>query len=241
LVLSEPAILEARDLRARYGEIEAVRGVDLSVPRGSIVALLGANGSGKTSTLRAITGTIKTTGTVAFAGKTLVRRGPEDSAVLGIAHVPEGRGTLSSLTVWENLMLGAYLERSRKGVQSRCERVAALFPWISERRNQPAGTLSGGEQQMLAIARALMLEPQLLLLDEPSLGLGPKVVQDIFTLLRTINERDGISILVAEQNATVALAVAHHAYVLETGRVAVFGPSSELVQNERVRRSYLGY
>jgi branched-chain amino acid transport system ATP-binding protein len=241
LVLSEPAILEARDLRARYGEIEAVRGVDLSVPRGSIVALLGANGSGKTSTLRAITGTIKTTGTVAFAGKTLVRRGPEDSAVLGIAHVPEGRGTLSSLTVWENLMLGAYLERSRKSVQSRCERVAALFPWISERRNQPAGTLSGGEQQMLAIARALMLEPQLLLLDEPSLGLGPKIVQDIFTLLRTINERDGISILVAEQNATVALAVAHHAYVLETGRVAVFGPSSELVQNELVRRSYLGY
>ena len=237
----DTAILEARDLRARYGEIEAVHGIDLSVPRGAIVALLGANGSGKSTTLRAITGTIKTTGTVSFAGTVLTRRGPEDSAVLGIAHVPEGRGTLSSLTVWENLMLGAYLERRRKGVRERCERVAALFPWISERRHQPAGTLSGGEQQMLAIARALMLEPQLLLLDEPSLGLGPKIVQDIFTLLRTLNERDGISILVAEQNATVALAVAHHAYVLEAGRVAVSGPSAELLQNDRVRRSYLGY
>jgi branched-chain amino acid transport system ATP-binding protein len=233
--------LETHDLRARYGEIEAVRGVDLTVPRGAIVALLGANGSGKTSTLRAITGTIKTTGAVAFAGKTLQRRCPEESAQLGIAHVPEGRGTLSSLTVWENLMLGAYLERSTASVRRRCERVAAYFPWISDRKHQPAGTLSGGEQQMLAIARALMLEPQLLLLDEPSLGLGPKIVQDIFTLLRTINERDGISILVAEQNATVALAVAHHAYVLETGRVAVSGLSADLVQNDRVRRSYLGY
>jgi branched-chain amino acid transport system ATP-binding protein len=235
------AILEVRDLRARYGEIEAVKGVDLTVPRGAIVALLGANGAGKTSTLRAITGTIRTTGTVAFDGKTLAHRSPEDAAQLGIAHVPEGRGTLGSLTVWENLMLGAYLERSGAQVRKRCEYVAAYFPWISERRQQPAGTLSGGEQQMLAIARALMLEPQLLLLDEPSLGLGPKIVQDIFALLRTINERDGISILVAEQNATVALAVAHHAYVLETGRVAVEGLSADLVQNDRVRRSYLGY
>jgi len=238
---SEAAILETRDLRARYGEIEAVRGVDLTVPRGAIVALLGANGSGKTSTLRAITGTIKTTGTVAFAGKMLHHRCPEDAAQLGIAHVPEGRGTLSSLTVWENLMLGAYIERSGARVRQRCERVAAYFPWISDRKHQPAGTLSGGEQQMLAIARALMLEPQLLLLDEPSLGLGPKIVHDIFALLRTINERDGISILVAEQNATVALAVAHHAYVLETGRVAVSGLSADLVQNDQVRRSYLGY
>ena len=235
------AILEARDLRARYGEIEAVRGVDLTVPRGSIVALLGANGSGKTSTLRALTGTIKTTGTVTFAGKPLQHRSPEDAAQLGIAHVPEGRGTLSALTVWENLMLGAYLERSGATVRRRCDRVAALFPWISERKHQPAGTLSGGEQQMLAIARALMLEPQLLLLDEPSLGLGPKIVHDIFALLRTINERDGVTILVAEQNATIALAVAHHAYVLETGRVAVSGPSADLVQNVLVRRSYLGY
>ncbi|HEX3468184.1 MAG TPA: ABC transporter ATP-binding protein [Candidatus Elarobacter sp.] len=235
------AILEARDLRARYGEIEAVKGVDLCVPRGAIVALLGANGSGKTSTLRALTGAIKTTGSVAFDGRPLAQRTPEAAAKLGIAHVPEGRGTLAALTVWENLMLGAYLERSGANVRRRCERVAAYFPWITERKNQPAGTLSGGEQQMLAIARALMLEPQLLLLDEPSLGLGPKIVHDIFALLRTINESDGISILVAEQNATVALAVAQHAYVLETGRVAVEGPSADLVQNDRVRRSYLGY
>ncbi len=238
---SDGSILETHDLRARYGPIEAVRGVDLTVPRGAIVALLGANGAGKTSTLRAITGTIKTTGTVAFAGKTLHRRGPEDAAQLGIAHVPEGRGTLAGLTVWENLILGAYLERSGAEVRRRCDRVAAYFPWLTDRKHQQAGTLSGGEQQMLAIARALMLEPQLLLLDEPSLGLGPKIVHDIFTLLRTINERDGISILVAEQNATVALAVAHDAYVLETGRVAIHGPSADLVQNDRVRRSYLGY
>ncbi len=238
---SEGALLEARDLHARYGEIEAIRGVDLTVARGSIVALLGANGAGKTSTLRALTGTIKTTGTVVFAGRTLQRRTPEDAARIGIGHVPEGRGTLSSLSVWENLMLGAYCVSKRTSVRARCDRVIGYFPWLAERKHQPAGTLSGGEQQMLAIARALMLEPQLLLLDEPSLGLGPKIVRDIFALLRTINQQDGVSILVAEQNATVALAVADHAYVLETGRVAVSGPSSELAGNDRVRRSYLGY
>jgi branched-chain amino acid transport system ATP-binding protein len=237
---SDGALLEARDLRARYGEIEAIRGVDLSVGRGAIVALLGANGAGKTSTLRALTGTIKTSGTVVFAGRTLQHRTPEDAARIGIGHVPEGRGTLSSLTVWENLMLGAYCVK-RADVKRRCDRVIGYFPWLAERKHQAAGTLSGGEQQMLAIARALMLEPQLLLLDEPSLGLGPKIVRDIFALLRTINQQDGVSILVAEQNATVALAVADHAYVLETGRVAVSGPSSELAGNDRIRRSYLGY
>ena len=238
---SNGVLLEARDLHARYGEIEAIRGVDLSVARGAIVALLGANGAGKTSTLRALTGTIKTTGTVVFAGRTLQRRTPEDAARIGIGHVPEGRGTLSSLTVWENLMLGAYCVGKRGDVRKRCDRVIEYFPWLAERKHQAAGTLSGGEQQMLAIARALMLEPQLLLLDEPSLGLGPKIVRDIFALLRTINQQDGVSILVAEQNATIALAVADHAYVLETGRVAVSGPSSELAGNDRVRRSYLGY
>jgi branched-chain amino acid transport system ATP-binding protein len=231
-------ILEARDLRARYGEIEALHGVDLAVPRGGIVALLGANGAGKTSTLRALTGAIKATGTVTFAGKPLTGA-PEDAARLGIAHVPEGRGTLSSLTVWENLTLGAYAVRG--SVRERYAKAVEYFPWIEDRKKQQAGTLSGGEQQMLAIARALMLGPQLLLLDEPSLGLGPKIVQEIFTLLRTINERDGISILVAEQNATVALGIAHHAYVLETGRVAVSGASDELAANDRIRRSYLGY
>jgi branched-chain amino acid transport system ATP-binding protein len=233
-------ILEARDLRARYGEIEALHGVDIAVPRGGIVALLGANGAGKTSTLRAMTGAIKATGTVTFAGKPLTGA-PEDAARLGIAHVPEGRGTLSSLTVWENLVLGAYAVSGGAALRERYAKAVEYFPWIEERKRQQAGTLSGGEQQMLAIARALMLGPQLLLLDEPSLGLGPKIVQDIFALLRTINERDGISILVAEQNATVALAVAHHAYVLETGRIAVSGASDELAKNDRVRRSYLGY
>jgi branched-chain amino acid transport system ATP-binding protein len=241
LAPSDGALLEARDLHARYGEIEAIHGVDLTVARGSIVALLGANGAGKTSTLRALTGTIKTTGTVTFAGRTLQRRTPEDAARIGIGHVPEGRGTLSSLSVWDNLMLGAYCVRKRGDVRKSCDRVIGYFPWLAERKDQPAGTLSGGEQQMLAIARALMLEPQLLLLDEPSLGLGPKIVRDIFALLRTINQQDGVSILVAEQNATVALAVSDHAYVLETGRVAVSGPSSELAGNDRVRRSYLGY
>ncbi|HEY0395372.1 MAG TPA: ABC transporter ATP-binding protein [Candidatus Elarobacter sp.] len=233
-------ILEARDLRARYGEIEALHGVDIAVPRGGIVALLGANGAGKTSTLRAMTGAIRASGTVMFDGKPLTGA-PEDAARLGIAHVPEGRGTLSALTVWENLALGAYAVSGRARVRERYAKAIEYFPWIEDRKHQQAGTLSGGEQQMLAIARALMLGPQLLLLDEPSLGLGPKIVQDIFALLRTINERDGISILVAEQNATVALAVAHHAYVLETGRVAVSGASDELAKNDRVRRSYLGY
>ncbi|GAC1574552.1 MAG: ABC transporter ATP-binding protein [Candidatus Elarobacter sp.] len=241
LAASNGMLLETRDLHARYGEIEAIHGVDLAVPRGAIVALLGANGAGKTSTLRAITGTIKTTGTVRFAGATLQHRSPEDAARLGIAHVPEGRGTLSSLTVWENLSLGAFVERSRARIAERYDRVVGYFPWIAERKAQVAGTLSGGEQQMLAIARALMSAPQLLLLDEPSLGLAPKIVRDIFALLQTINTRDGVSILVAEQNATVALGAAHHAYVLETGRVAVSGSSAELVANDRVRQSYLGY
>jgi branched-chain amino acid transport system ATP-binding protein len=235
------ALLRASDLHARYGEIEAIHGIDIEVPRGSIVALLGANGAGKTTTLRAITGAIKTTGEVTFAGRSLRGMAPEDVARLGISHVPEGRGTLSALTVRENLQLGAYVERDRAKIRERTARVNEYFPWLPERAAQPAGTLSGGEQQMLAIARALMLEPQLLLLDEPSLGLGPKIVHDIFALLRTINERDGVTVLVAEQNATVALAAAHHAYVLETGRVALTGTSEELRSDERVRRSYLGY
>ncbi|HEY0614657.1 MAG TPA: ABC transporter ATP-binding protein [Candidatus Elarobacter sp.] len=234
------ALLETRGLRARYGEIEAIHGVDIEVERGGIVALLGANGSGKTSTLRAITGTIKTEGTVVYDGTALQRRTPEDAARIGIAHVPEGRGTLSTLSVWENLTLGAYT-KSAKAAKERYARVVLYFPWLEERKHQNAGTLSGGEQQMLAIARALMMEPTLMLLDEPSLGLAPLIVRQIFELLRQINKEDGVSILVAEQNATVALAAADHAYVLEAGHVAVHGAGDELMRDDRVRRSYLGY
>jgi branched-chain amino acid transport system ATP-binding protein len=233
-------LLEARELRARYGEIEAIRGIDLAVEEGAIVALLGANGSGKTTTLRALTGAVRTSGKVMFAGAPLTGA-PEDAARRGVAHVPEGRGTLSSLTVAENLALGGFLTRDRKEYARRYDRVAGYFPWIAERKAQAAGTLSGGEQQMLAIARALMMEPKMLLLDEPSLGLAPMIVRQIFELLRTINEQDGVTILVAEQNATIALATAHHAYVLEAGRIALHGPAAELAQHDQVRRSYLGY
>jgi branched-chain amino acid transport system ATP-binding protein len=235
------ALLEVSGLHARYGEIEAIHGIDLQVERGAFVALLGANGAGKTSTLRAITGAIKRSGRVTFDGILLDGRGPEDAARLGIAHVPEGRGTLGSFTVAENLTLGAYARRDSRGVRAREAKMGEYFPWLAERRQQPAGTLSGGEQQMLAIARALMLEPQLLLLDEPSLGLAPMIVRDIFALLRTINRDDGVTVLVAEQNATVALEAADSAYVLETGRVATSGPSADLMSNDRIRRSYLGY
>jgi branched-chain amino acid transport system ATP-binding protein len=235
------ALLEATDLRASYGQIEAVRGIALAVESGAIVALLGANGSGKTSTLRALTGAIKTSGKVVFDGSSLHGQAPEDVARRGIAHVPEGRGTLSALSVWENLSLGGYVTSDRARNSRNYARVVGYFPWLETRKKQQAGTLSGGEQQMLAIARALMMEPKLLLLDEPSLGLAPIIVREIFALLRTINQQDGVSILVAEQNATVALATADHAYVLEAGRVAMHGPSDELIRDDRVRRSYLGY
>ncbi|MDB5073428.1 MAG: transporter ATP-binding protein [Candidatus Eremiobacteraeota bacterium] len=240
MTTTELPLLETRDLCGRYGQIEAIHGIDITVERGAIVALLGANGSGKTSTLRAITGTIKCEGTVVYDGVALARRTPEDCARTGIAHVPEGRGTLSALSVWENLTLGAYT-KNRKQTQERYERVVVYFPWLEDRKHQNAGTLSGGEQQMLAIARALMMEPTLMLLDEPSLGLAPMIVRQIFDLLRQINKDDGVSILVAEQNATVALAAADHAYVLEAGNVAVHGPGDELMRDDRVRRSYLGY
>ncbi|MBD5633894.1 MAG: ABC transporter ATP-binding protein [Candidatus Eremiobacteraeota bacterium] len=235
------ALLHTKDLHATYGEIEALHGIDLTVERGSIVALLGANGAGKTSTLRALTGMVSTTGSVVFEDKPMRGVSPEGAAFRGIAHVPEGRGTLSALTVWENLTLGAYTRRDRKATRLAYDRAIDYFPWIEQRRAQAAGTLSGGEQQMLAIARALMMSPKLLLLDEPSLGLAPIIVRQIFDILRTINERDGVTIVVAEQNATIALKTAHFAYVLETGRVAVSGASADLVSNDLIRRSYLGY
>jgi branched-chain amino acid transport system ATP-binding protein len=233
-------LLEVRDVYASYGEIEALHGVSLDVGEGEIVTLLGANGAGKTTTLRAITGAIKRRGTIRFAGKSLNRCRPEDAAAFGIAHVPEGRGTLAQFTVRENLELGAYLIHSQHVVRTRIERVLEWFPQLAPRQSQGAGTLSGGEQQMLAIGRALMMAPRLILLDEPSLGLAPLVVRSIFALLREINERDGATILVAEQNAAVALGVASRAYALETGRVVVSGGSDALIGDNRLREVYLG-
>ena len=216
----------------------ALRGVDLAVEEGQVAAVLGANGAGKTTMLRAVSGTVRRSGSIVFAGRRL-RGGPEAAARLGIAHVPEGRGTFGELSVRDNLRLGAYTRRG--GLDEDLKRAGGYFPWLEERRDQEAGTLSGGEQQMLALARALMSRPRLLMLDEPSLGLAPMVTAEIFRIVRELNERDGLTVLVVEQNARLALDAAQHAFVLEVGEVAVSGPSSELQANESVRRSYLGY
>jgi branched-chain amino acid transport system ATP-binding protein len=234
------ALLELQDVRARYGQVAALHGISLTVEEGEVVALLGANGAGKTTTLRAVSGTVRKSGHVLYAGRDVSRRTPERLARLGVAHVPEGRGILAELTVWENLRLGAYVRRDRS-VKDDLERVSELFPWLQERRGQEAGTLSGGEQQMLALARALVARPRLLMLDEPSLGLAPLVVQELFRVVRTLNEEEGLTVLVVEQNASIALEVSQRAYVLEVGRVAVEGSSDELRRHEGVRRSYLGY
>jgi branched-chain amino acid transport system ATP-binding protein len=235
------ALLELGGVQAAYGPIRVLHGVDLQVAEGSIVALLGANGAGKTTTLRAISGMVKTTGRVRFDGRDILNRAPEDVARLGVAHVPEGRGTLAQLTVWENLQMGAYVRRDRGRVKQDIQRVATYFPWIEQRRQQLAALLSGGEQQMLAVARALMLRPRLLLLDEPSLGLAPIVVREIFAMVETINREEGLTVLIVEQNANLALQTAGQAYLLEVGRVVLEGRSDELARNESVRRSYLGY
>jgi branched-chain amino acid transport system ATP-binding protein len=233
------ALLELRDVAARYGPVRALDGVSLAVEEGQIVAVLGANGAGKTTTLRSISGTVKRSGQILFEGKPLNRRGPESVAQLGVAHVPEGRGTFAEMSVEENLKLGAYVRRG--SVDEDLIRVAEYFPWISSRLTQHAGTLSGGEQQMLALARALMSRPRMLLLDEPSLGLAPLVTREIFRIVSELNEKEGLTVLVVEQNAAIALEVASYAYVLEVGKVAVSGPSEELARNEDVRKSYLGY
>jgi branched-chain amino acid transport system ATP-binding protein len=233
------ALLTLANVEARYGPVQALHGVSLEVPEGAIVAVLGANGAGKTTTLRAVSGTVRSAGQITFDGKPL-RGGPEAVARAGIAHVPEGRGTFTELTVTENLRLGAYTRRERN-LQPEIDRMAEWFPWIPQRAHQPAGTLSGGEQQMLALARALMARPRLLMLDEPSLGLAPMIVREIFRIVRELNERDGLTVLVVEQDARIALQAASSAYVLEVGRVAVSGPSADLRENESVRRSYLGY
>ena len=233
-------LLELRGVAARYGPLEALHGIDLSVGEGEVVAVLGANGAGKTTTLRAISATVRTSGEVVFAGERLPRR-PEAVARAGIAHVPEGRGTFAQLSVDENLRLGAHVRRDRAGVKADYGRTLERFPILAERRGQAAGTLSGGEQQQLALARALMQRPRLLLLDEPSLGLAPRVVADFFRVVGELNEQQGLSVLVVEQNASLALALSSRAYVLEVGRVAVAGKSVDLQRHESVRRCYLGY
>ena len=232
-------LLELDHVKARYGPVQALHGITLAADEGEIVAVLGANGAGKTTTLRAISNTVRREGEILFAGKSLGRRGPEAVARLGIAHLPEGRGTFAELSVWENLRLGAYTRRSR--LKDDFGRVRTYFPWLEERRNQQAGTLSGGEQQMLALARAFMQRPRLLLLDEPSLGLAPLLVTEIFRIVKDLNEQEGLTVLVVEQNAHLALQLSQAAYVLEVGRVALFGPSNELQEHESIRRSYLGY
>ena len=232
------SLLELHGIEARYGPVQALHGVSLQVGDGELVAVLGANGAGKTTTLRAISGTVRRSGDVVFAGKKLPRR-PDATARAGIAHVPEGRGTFSELSVWENLRLGAYARRAN--VKKEAQRVYKFFPRLEDRRDQQAGTLSGGEQQMLALGRAMMARPKLLLLDEPSLGLAPMVVNQIFEALTRMKTDDGMSVLVVEQNANLALAHAARAYVLEVGNVVVEGTSDELRANESVRKSYLGY
>jgi branched-chain amino acid transport system ATP-binding protein len=234
-------LLELRDVEARYGPIRALHGVSLRVEEGQAVSLLGANGAGKTTTLRAISGTVRRTGEITFAGRRIGRRGPESIARLGIAHVPEGRGIYGELTVWENALLGGSTRRDRRAVKRDAERALAHFPRIADRRRQQAGTLSGGEQQMLSLARALVSRPRLLMLDEPSLGLAPTAVQEFYRVVRLLNREDGLTVLVVEQNARIALASTAHAYVLEVGRVAMDGPSDELSRDEGVRASYLGY
>jgi branched-chain amino acid transport system ATP-binding protein len=234
------ALLELEHVEARYGAVKALHGVGLSVAEGQMVSILGANGAGKTTTLRAISGTVRRSGKIVFAGKP-VPRFAESIARLGIAHVPEGREVYGELTVWENILVGAAYRRDRREARRDCERALEHFPRIADRRRQQAGTLSGGEQQMLALARALVSKPRLLLLDEPSLGLAPTVVSAFYDVVTRLNAESGLTVLIVEQNASIALEVTSHAYVLEVGRVALDGPSAELREHERVRASYLGY
>jgi branched-chain amino acid transport system ATP-binding protein len=235
------ALLDVRGLHAGYGATEVLHGMDFSVDDGGITTILGANGAGKTTTLRAVCGMVKTRGEVRFADQRIEGRATENIVRLGVAHVPDGRGTFVHLSVEENLRLGAYTRRDKQEVAADFERMYGYFPRLKERRRQQAGTLSGGEQQMLAVSRALMLRPRLLLLDEPSFGLAPLVVQELFEILADINRREGMSMLLVEQNASLALKVARHAYLLETGRVVVCGTAEEIRSNEAIRRSYLGY
>jgi branched-chain amino acid transport system ATP-binding protein len=235
------ALLEVEGLEAQYGWTKVLHGLSFVVEEGGITTILGANGAGKTTTLRAVCGMVKTAGEVRFDGRRIAGRPTEDIVRLGIAHAPEGRGTFVGLTVEENLRLGAYARSGRAALAGDLRRVFEYFPVLGDRRGQIAGSLSGGEQQMLAVARALMLRPRLLLLDEPSLGLAPLVVREIFRIVRAINREERVGVLLVEQNAATALDLADHAYLLETGRVVMSGPAADLKKDDAIRRSYLGY
>ena len=235
------ALLETANLHAAYGQTRVLHGISFSMEEGTITALLGANGAGKTTTLRALCAMVKTQGEIRFAGQRIDNRATEDIVRLRIAHVPDGRGTFVNLTTEENLRMGAYVRKDRAQVDADLERVFGYFPRLKERREQQAGTLSGGEQQMLAVSRALMLRPKLMLLDEPSFGLAPLIVKELFGILRTVNQKEQVSMLVVEQNAAMALNLADHAYVIETGRVVLSGSSDDIRKDDAVRRSYLGY
>src|ERR1700736_1619945 len=235
------ALLEARGLCAFYGDIQVLFGLDLAVADGGVTTLLGANGAGKTTTLRALSGMMRTRGEIRFAGRSLAGLATESIVRRGIAHVPQGRGTFSRQTVEENLEIGAMTRRDRAGIANDMERVYGYFPRLKERRRQQAGTLSGGEQQMLSVGRAMMLRPRLMLLDEPSFGLAPLIVQELFGILRALNREENVSILLVEQNASLALDLADHAYLIETGRLVIKGPARDIRDDETVRRSYLGY
>jgi branched-chain amino acid transport system ATP-binding protein len=235
-------VLKINDLYTAFGPIMALRGVSLQVPEGDIVTLLGANGAGKSTTLRTISGLVHPVkGSIEFLGRSIEKHSPEEIVEFGISQVPEGRQIFAELTVLENLQLGSYVRRDRQRIRKDLERIFQYFPILAERRKQMAGTLSGGEQQMLAIGRAVMARPRLLLLDEPSLGLAPLIVQEIFEIIKVLNKNEGITVLLVEQNARLALGIAQYGYVLETGRVVLEDSGENLRKDEDVRRSYLGY
>ncbi len=234
-------MLAIKELRSYYGQVQALHGLELSIREGAVTTLLGANGAGKTTTIRAVCNMVRSTGSIEFEGKSLMGRPTESIVQYGIAHVPQGRGTFTTMTVEENLQLGAITRKDIKAIGADIEKMYAYFPVLKQRHTQQAGTLSGGEQQMLAVARALMLRPRLMLLDEPSFGLAPLVVRDLFGILRKINQEDKVTILVVEQNAQLALELAETAFVIETGRIVMSGDAKEIANNEDIRKSYLGY
>jgi branched-chain amino acid transport system ATP-binding protein len=235
------ALLEVTNLEAFYGQTQVLRGLSFTLEEGGVTAILGANGAGKTTTLRAICGMVRTTGEMRFGGERIASRSTETIVRYGIAHVPEGRGTFVRLSTEQNLRLGAYTRRDAAGVAEDLERVYRYFPRLKERRSQQAGTLSGGEQQMLAVGRALMMRPKLMLLDEPSFGLAPLLTEELFRILGAISSERQVSMLIVEQNASLALGIAEEAYLLETGRIVMRGKARDIRRDETVRKAYLGY